>query len=97
MIESDFAYKKAMLARFFSVYKTADQMGKAREKRLVDHLEAKRTSVISMVFDALVQRKELASEKRLKSGMASLKSQRAILTTHFNMLASYTLIKREKK
>ena len=42
IIESDQAYKKAMLARFFTVLKKVDSMGKAREQKLISFLDNKR-------------------------------------------------------
>ena len=40
--ESDYHYKRQLVARFFSVFKNEDTSGKAREKMLVETLIRKR-------------------------------------------------------
>ena len=55
IFESETQHKRGMLARFFSVLRKADSLGKERELRLIDHLETKRKRILSALIHVLLQ------------------------------------------
>ena len=95
--ESDHAYRKGLLARFFSVLLKVDKLGKRREQRLIEHLDGKRNRILQSVFLSLLEHRERRLEKRMRGGLAELKHNRNILRRSLNRLVAYTCVRRDKK
>ena len=53
-IQSEIHYKKAMLERFFSVFKESDTLSKEREMRVIKHLDNQRKEILTRVFNGLI-------------------------------------------
>ena len=46
-----------MLARFFTVLKKVDSLGKAREQKLITFLDNKRSQILYSIFECLLENK----------------------------------------
>ena len=46
-----------MLARFFTVLKKVDSLGKAREQKLITFLDNKRGQILYSIFECLLENK----------------------------------------
>ena len=72
-------------------------MGKEREQRMIDHLDAKRRGILSSMLNALIEHREARQEKRMMAGMAELKSQRTLVSRYFAAFKEMTVAIIDKK
>lgn len=56
--ESTTMHKKNLLARFFSVFKETDALGKERESRMIDHVGRKRRQILMTTLSALLTHRD---------------------------------------